>query len=132
MKKILCSAKVLHTSCLFYVTYFSKIRQIIDTFGSHLHIELQQRGVEFSQLFRKYEHMRPALLERMPPMETARPNAVNNPAAMTNGETSEDLDSTGDEGNLHVDGRKGFGESEIQDSVSICIGGGVLDHNYHS
>lgn len=111
---------------------FSKIRQIIDTFGSHLHIELQQRGVEFSQLFRKYEHMRPALLERMPPMETARPNAANNPAAMTNGETSEDLDSTGDEGNLHVDGRKGFGESEIQDSVSIYIRGGLLDHNYRS
>jgi hypothetical protein len=97
-----------------------------------LHIELQQRGVEFSQLFRKYEHMRPALLERMPPMETARPNAVNNPAAMTNGETSEDLDGTGDEGNLHVDGRKGFGESEIQDSVSICIRGGLQGHNYQS
>ena len=98
--------------------HFSKIHQIIDTFGSHLHIELQQRGVEFSQLFRKYEHMRPALLERMPPMETVRPNATNNPAAMTNGETSEDLDSTGEEGNLHVEARKGFGESEIQDSVS--------------
>ncbi|GFG37089.1 hypothetical protein Cfor_05758 [Coptotermes formosanus] len=98
-----------------------KIRQIIDAFGSHLHIELQQRGVEFSQLFRKYEHMRPALLERMPPMETARPNAVNNPAAMTNGETSEDLDGTGDEGNLHVDGRKGFGESEIQDSNALLV-----------
>lgn len=76
--------------------------------------------------------MRPALLERMPPMETARPNAVNNPAAMTNGETSEDLDGTGDEGNLHVDGRKGFGESEIQDSVSICIRGGLQGHNYQS
>ena len=86
--------------------------------------------MEFSQLFRKYEHMRPALLERMPPMETARPNATNNPAAMTNGETSEDPDSTGDEGNLHVDGRKGFGDSELQDSVSIYIRGGLLVHNY--
>ncbi|XP_074093930.1 adaptor protein complex 1, gamma subunit isoform X4 [Cotesia typhae] len=52
-----------------------KIRQIIDTFGSNLHIELQQRGIEFSQLFRKYDHLRPALLERMPPMETAKPQA---------------------------------------------------------
>jgi hypothetical protein len=103
------------------MTCFSKIRQIIDTFGSHLHIELQQRGVEFSQLFRKYEHLRPALLERMPPMETARPASSSNPAAMTNGETSEDLDATGDEGNLLVEGRKGFGESETQDSVSIYI-----------
>ncbi|CAH1646276.1 unnamed protein product [Spodoptera littoralis] len=46
-----------------------KIRVIIDTFGSHIHIELQQRGVELSQLYRKYAHLRPALLERMPAME---------------------------------------------------------------
>ncbi|CAK1552596.1 unnamed protein product [Leptosia nina] len=46
-----------------------KIRVIIDTFGSHIHIELQQRGVELSQLFRQYANLRPALLERMPPME---------------------------------------------------------------
>jgi hypothetical protein len=63
-------------------------------------------------------------------METARPNAANNPAAMTNGETSEDLDSTGDEGNVHVDGRKGFGESEVQDSVSVYIRGGLLANNH--
>ncbi|XP_026672636.1 AP-1 complex subunit gamma-1 isoform X6 [Ceratina calcarata] len=62
-----------------------KIRQIIDTFGSNLHIELQQRGIEFSQLFRKYDHLRPALLERMPPMETARPQA-NGIIGMANGE----------------------------------------------
>ncbi|XP_015438717.1 PREDICTED: AP-1 complex subunit gamma-1 [Dufourea novaeangliae] len=62
-----------------------KIRQIIDTFGSNLHIELQQRGTEFSQLFRKYDHLRPALLERMPPMETARPQA-NGIIGMVNGE----------------------------------------------
>ncbi|XP_046144812.1 AP-1 complex subunit gamma-1 isoform X4 [Osmia bicornis bicornis] len=62
-----------------------KIRQIIDTFGSNLHIELQQRGIEFSQLFRKYDHLRSALLERMPPMETARPQA-NGIIGMVNGE----------------------------------------------
>nr|XP_049695442.1 AP-1 complex subunit gamma-1 isoform X4 [Helicoverpa armigera] len=48
-----------------------KIRVIIDTFGSHIHIELQQRGVELSQLYRNYAHLRPALLERMPAMEGA-------------------------------------------------------------
>lgn len=64
---------------------YRKIRQIIDTFGSNLHIELQQRGIEFSQLFRKYDHLRPALLERMPPMETARPQA-NGIIGMVNGE----------------------------------------------
>lgn len=50
-----------------------------------MHIELQQRGIEFSQLFRKYDHLRPALLERMPPMETARPQA-NGIIGMVNGE----------------------------------------------
>ncbi|XP_039746512.1 AP-1 complex subunit gamma-1 isoform X3 [Pararge aegeria] len=48
-----------------------KIRVIIDTFGSHIHIELQQRGVELSQLYKQYAHLRPALLERMPPMEAS-------------------------------------------------------------
>ncbi|XP_018338880.1 PREDICTED: AP-1 complex subunit gamma-1 isoform X2 [Trachymyrmex septentrionalis] len=71
-----------------------KICQIIDTFGSNLHIELQQRGIEFSQLFRKYDHLRPALLERMPPMETARPQA-NGIIGMVNGEPEpEDEKST--------------------------------------
>lgn len=74
--------------------YYRKIRQIIDTFGSNLHIELQQRGIEFSQLFRKYDHLRPALLERMPPMETARPQA-NGIIGMVNGEPEpEDEKST--------------------------------------
>ncbi|CAG9783529.1 unnamed protein product [Diatraea saccharalis] len=50
-----------------------KIRVIIDTFGSHIHIELQQRGVELSQLYRQYAHLRGALLERMPAMEPPAP-----------------------------------------------------------
>ncbi|CAH1183784.1 unnamed protein product [Phaedon cochleariae] len=50
----------------------SKIQQIISSFCSSLHIELQQRGVEYSQLFGKYSHLRPALLERMPQMEANR------------------------------------------------------------
>ncbi|KAM3961866.1 adaptor protein complex 1, gamma subunit [Aphomia sociella] len=55
-----------------------KIRVIIDTFGSHIHIELQQRGVELSQLYRQHAHLRPALLERMPALEppaSCRPDA---------------------------------------------------------
>ncbi|XP_068629913.1 AP-1 complex subunit gamma-1 isoform X2 [Battus philenor] len=61
-----------------------KIRVIIDTFGSHIHIELQQRGVELSQLYRQYAHLRPALLERMPAMEAP------------GGETREDSDAEPD------------------------------------
>jgi AP-1 complex subunit gamma-1 len=46
-----------------------KIQQIIDAFGSHIDTDLQQRGVEFSSLFRRYDNMRSALLEPMPPFE---------------------------------------------------------------
>lgn len=46
-----------------------KIQEIIDDFGCHLEIDLQQRGVEFSTLFRQFDGMRAAILEPMPPME---------------------------------------------------------------
>jgi hypothetical protein len=45
---------------------------IIDAFGSHLNVDLQQRGVEFSQLFKEYHHLRDGLLEKMPPMQVTR------------------------------------------------------------
>lgn len=51
-------------------------------------MELQQRGVEFSQLFGKYSHLRPPLLERMPPMEVVR-HSDN----QTNGEVGSDGES---------------------------------------
>ena len=53
----------------------SRICLMVQQFGSHLHTELQQRGVEFTQLFRNYAHLRPALMERMPPMESRRDNS---------------------------------------------------------
>lgn len=49
-----------------------EIKAIINTFGSHLNVDLQQRGIEFSQLFKEYHHLRPALLEKMPPMQISR------------------------------------------------------------
>uniref|UniRef100_A0A1B6I1C3 GAE domain-containing protein n=2 Tax=Homalodisca liturata TaxID=320908 RepID=A0A1B6I1C3_9HEMI len=44
-------------------------------------MELQQRGVEFTQLFGKYNHLRRPLLERMPAMEVSRTHTSE-----TNGE----------------------------------------------
>eukprot|EP00096_Caligus_rogercresseyi_P012524 TRINITY_DN5278_c0_g1_i1.p1 TRINITY_DN5278_c0_g1~~TRINITY_DN5278_c0_g1_i1.p1 ORF type:complete len:874 (-),score=308.91 TRINITY_DN5278_c0_g1_i1:522-3143(-) len=46
-----------------------KIQEIVDTFGCHMEVDLQQRGVEFSRLFREHNNIRPAILEAMPPME---------------------------------------------------------------
>ncbi|KAJ8944272.1 hypothetical protein NQ318_009649 [Aromia moschata] len=91
-------------------TNTNKIQQIISSFCSSLHVELQQRGVEFSQLFGKYSHLRPALLERMPPMEVVRQSdtqlngdisdvepktAENSPQHITNSESNALLDLLG-------------------------------------
>lgn len=56
---------------------FSEIKDIIAGFGTHLNIDLQQRGVEFTQLFGSYNHLREALLEKMPAMTVNRMNGTN-------------------------------------------------------
>lgn len=63
----------------------AKILGFLDSFGSHLNVELQQRSIEFSRLFKKYNHMRNNLLERMPPME-GKQHA--NGAGLQNGEAA--------------------------------------------
>lgn len=46
-----------------------RIKCAIDSLSSSVHIELQQRASEFAALFSRHDTLRPALLERMPPME---------------------------------------------------------------
>ncbi|XP_050076880.1 AP-1 complex subunit gamma-1 [Anopheles maculipalpis] len=55
----------------------TRVKQMIEAFGSHLNIDLQQRGVEFAQLFRDYSHLRPALLEKMPKIQKTLPNGTD-------------------------------------------------------
>ncbi|KAF5307950.1 hypothetical protein FQR65_LT06517 [Abscondita terminalis] len=79
-------------------THTNKIQQIVSSFCSSLHIELQQRGVEFTQLFGKYSNLRGALLERMPPMEIIRTgNDVQ-----TNGDMDESEDKTNENSPQHI------------------------------
>uniref|UniRef100_A0A7N6B8V5 AP-1 complex subunit gamma n=1 Tax=Anabas testudineus TaxID=64144 RepID=A0A7N6B8V5_ANATE len=63
-----------------------RIKKVVSIYGSSIDVELQQRAVEYNALFKKYDHMRPALLERMPIMEKT---ATNGPTEIvqTNGET---------------------------------------------
>ncbi|XP_053638780.1 AP-1 complex subunit gamma-1 isoform X2 [Cherax quadricarinatus] len=61
------------------------IQQVVSAFGSHLNIELQQRGIEYSQLFTRHNHMRGPLLERMPPFEGTRAGTEQDKATITNG-----------------------------------------------
>uniref|UniRef100_A0A069DWM0 AP-1 complex subunit gamma n=1 Tax=Panstrongylus megistus TaxID=65343 RepID=A0A069DWM0_9HEMI len=74
-------------STRFHHTETSKIRELIESFGSHVQMELQQRGVEYSQLFGKYSYLRSGLLERMPPLEIQRTNIATH-----NGNVSQDLE----------------------------------------
>ncbi|KFQ77741.1 AP-1 complex subunit gamma-1, partial [Phaethon lepturus] len=64
----------------------NRIKKVVSIYGSSIDVELQQRAVEYNALFKKYDHMRPALLERMPIMEKI---TTNGPAEIvqTNGET---------------------------------------------
>ncbi|XP_075876683.1 AP-1 complex subunit gamma-like 2 [Nelusetta ayraudi] len=56
-----------------------RIRSIVSIYGSCIDVELQQRAVEYNALFKKYDHMRAAVLERMPVIEKT-------PSGHTNGE----------------------------------------------
>ncbi|XP_049469022.1 AP-1 complex subunit gamma-like 2 isoform X1 [Panthera uncia] len=47
----------------------NRIRQVVSIYGSCLDVELQQRAVEYNTLFQKYDHMRAAILEKMPLVE---------------------------------------------------------------
>uniref|UniRef100_A0A8C1ILJ0 Adaptor related protein complex 1 subunit gamma 2 n=1 Tax=Cyprinus carpio TaxID=7962 RepID=A0A8C1ILJ0_CYPCA len=46
---------------------------IVSIYGSCIDLELQQRAVEYNALFKKYDHMRAAVLERMPVMDKNSP-----------------------------------------------------------
>ncbi|CAL1527635.1 unnamed protein product [Lymnaea stagnalis] len=52
-----------------------RLKQIITLYGSSTNVELQQRSVEYSNLFSKFDHLRPALLEHMPLIE-AHPHSI--------------------------------------------------------
>lgn len=59
---------------------------MIDVFGGHMDVELQQRSVEFSSLFSKHDNLRPSLFERMPPME----NKSQTSTPFQNGQATEE------------------------------------------
>lgn len=74
-----------------FPTETSKIRELIESFGSHVQMELQQRGVEYGQLFGKFSHLRTALLERMPPLEIQKNNANSSQNGSHELDSEEDL-----------------------------------------
>ncbi|XP_043775933.1 AP-1 complex subunit gamma-like 2 isoform X2 [Cervus elaphus] len=51
----------------------NRICQVMSIYGSCQDVELQQRAVEYNALFRKYDHLRAAVLEKMPLVERGGP-----------------------------------------------------------
>lgn len=74
-----------------------------------MNIDLQQRSVEFSQLFKSHNNLRPALLEKMPPMQVARISNQNSDYAEDNGRLGE----------LIENGLEGNGDNRIPASDSV-------------
>ncbi|XP_068461004.1 AP-1 complex subunit gamma-like 2 [Clinocottus analis] len=65
-----------------------RIRSIVSIYGSCIDVELQQRAVEYNALFKKYDHMRAAVLERMPVIEKNSPGHTNGEST---GEATKDI-----------------------------------------
>ncbi|XP_031666318.1 AP-1 complex subunit gamma-1-like [Oncorhynchus kisutch] len=68
-----------------------RIRSIVSIYGSCIDVELQQRAVEYNALFKKYDHMRAAVLERMPVIDKSSPGHTNGESA---GGTIKELEPT--------------------------------------
>ncbi|KAG7273897.1 hypothetical protein CRUP_025958 [Coryphaenoides rupestris] len=54
-----------------------RIRSIVSIYGSCIDVELQQRAVEYNALFKKYDHMRAAVLEKMPVIDRNLSSQLN-------------------------------------------------------
>ncbi|TMW51599.1 hypothetical protein DOY81_003326 [Sarcophaga bullata] len=104
--KFLTSAQVSITSKQYALVSLAKlstrlqscveeVQALITSFGSHLNVDLQQRGVEFSQLFGTYKHLRPALLEKMPAMQVSRMSSQNGESSGSYDDNSPDLIENG-------------------------------------
>ncbi|KAK7580108.1 hypothetical protein V9T40_000737 [Parthenolecanium corni] len=105
-----------------FSTRVNNIREIMQVFASNLQMELQQRGSEYSQLFSKYDHLRPALLERMPPLEvTHRQTAIQE--MMTNGEQTPSP-SSGDETSMPE-----TDSAQDSNALLILLGGDSNDND---
>lgn len=79
----------------------NELQAMIVSFSSHINVDLQQRGIEFSQLFREHAALRPALLEKMPPMQINRSLGQNgNGATPEEGSGTDLIETEHDESGL--------------------------------
>lgn len=69
-----------------FTTCTEQIQYIINNFTTNTDVELQQRSVEYDAIFRKYETLRPGLLERMPTVKAESNNNEGFEGPAVNGE----------------------------------------------
>lgn len=70
-----------------------RIKTLVQKYGDHLDMELQQRAIEYTAIFSKHDQMRVGLLERMPVMSTGASESVESAALQEGGgqEKSEEM-----------------------------------------
>lgn len=72
-----------------FTTCTDQIRLVINQYVTNVDVELQQRSVEYDTVFRKYDHLRSGLLERMPAMkENINMDSSEVFGGITNGEVT--------------------------------------------
>ncbi|KAH8300976.1 hypothetical protein KR044_007508, partial [Drosophila immigrans] len=147
--KFLTSAQVSTTSKQYALVSLAKlstrlqqcveeIQALITSFGSHLNVDLQQRGVEFTQLFGSYKHLRPPLLEKMPAMQISRISSQNGESGGSFDDNSPDVIENGIEmagsgahplieSNMNTMGDNTNILLDLLGSTDLSAGGGVSD-----
>ncbi|XP_062504005.1 AP-1 complex subunit gamma-1-like [Corticium candelabrum] len=90
-----------------------RIQGLVAQYGTNLDVELQQQSVEYSQLFSAFNHMRSALLERMPLPDVKASATVN--------------DTNGAGESLPTEDLLGDSETVAEQPVSSQAGNELLD-----
>eukprot|EP00106_Octopus_bimaculoides_P016729 XP_014784171.1 PREDICTED: AP-1 complex subunit gamma-1-like isoform X1 [Octopus bimaculoides] len=80
-----------------------KIKDAIIKYSRSTIVELQQRSIEYSSLFSKYDHMRGALLEHMPLIESKRQSMYNNESLQENDLLNGDVEKTNVQNTQHTE-----------------------------
>ncbi|XP_060078915.1 AP-1 complex subunit gamma-1-like isoform X1 [Ylistrum balloti] len=99
-----CITAVMKLSSRFRTT-MGRIKKMIEYYGTSVNVELQQRSVEYTSVFTKFDHMRSALLEQMPLIEKSRSkNLLSNNEDEGLGNGLEDLtsDKSGGDGSMKL------------------------------
>lgn len=88
-------------------TSIGRIKDIMSVYGKSVNVELQQRSVEYSQIFNKFDSLRLSLLEQMPLIETSRSKNILHENSSENL-----LNGVSDEGDVQKENKKNLQESQ--------------------